>query len=62
MNAAETFLDGGTDFERPLDEAIQLMNAGFENADIVFLTDGLCDCRRTIWQNSIRSRLPENSP
>ena len=43
MNAAETFLDGGTDFERPLDEAIQLMDAGFENADIVFLTDGLCE-------------------
>ena len=43
MNAAETFLDGGTDFERPLDEAIQLMDPGFENADIVFLTDGLCE-------------------
>ena len=43
MNAAETFLDGGTDFERPLDEVIQLMDTGFENADIVFLTDGLCE-------------------
>ena len=43
MNAAETFLNGGTDFKRPLDEAIQLMDAGFENADIVFLTDGLCE-------------------
>ena len=43
MNAAETFLGGGTDFERPLDEAIQLMDTGFENADIVFLTDGLCE-------------------
>ena len=43
MNAAETFLDGGTDFKRPLGEAIQLMDAGFENADIVFLTDGLCE-------------------
>ena len=43
MNAAETFLDGGTNFKRPLNEAIQLMDAGFENADIVFLTDGLCE-------------------
>jgi len=43
LNAAETFLGGGTNFKRPLDEAIQLMNAGFENADIVFLTDGLCE-------------------
>ena len=29
--------------KRPLDEAIQLMDTGFENADIVFLTDGLCE-------------------
>ena len=43
MNAAETFLNGGTDFKRPLGEAIQLMGADFENADIVFLTDGLCE-------------------
>ena len=43
MNAAETFLGGGTDFKQPLDEAIQLMDTGFENADIVFLTDGLCE-------------------
>ena len=43
LDAAETFLDGGTDFKRPLAEAIQLMNSGFENADIVFLTDGLCE-------------------
>ena len=43
MNAAETFLGGGTNFKRPLGEAIQLMDTGFENADIVFLTDGLCE-------------------
>ncbi len=43
LNAAETFLGGGTNFKRPLDEAIQLMDTGFENADIVFLTDGLCE-------------------
>ena len=43
MNAAETFLGGGTNFKQPLDEAIQLMDTGFENADIVFLTDGLCE-------------------
>jgi len=43
MNTAETFLDNGTNFKRPLDEAIQLMDTGFENADILFLTDGLCE-------------------
>ena len=43
LDAAETFLDGGTNFKRPLDKAIQLMDTDFENADIVFLTDGLCE-------------------
>ena len=43
IHAAETFLGGGTNFKQPLDEAIQLMGTGFENADIVFLTDGLCE-------------------
>lgn len=45
MAAAEAFLDGGTDFETPLSEAIQLMTAEKENyskADIVFITDGEC--------------------
>ena len=43
MDAAECFLGGGTDFETPLKEAIRLMEAeGFENADVVFLTDGDC--------------------
>ena len=44
MAAAETFLDGGTDFETPLRKAVNLMeNDGFENADIVFITDGCCE-------------------
>lgn len=41
--AAETFLSGGTDFETPLRESLRLMREeGFENADIVFVTDGEC--------------------
>ena len=41
--AAETFLNGGTDFDTPLKEALRLMeNEGFTNADIVFVTDGVC--------------------
>ena len=43
LDAAETFLGGGTNFKRPLQEALRLMDSGFENADIVFLTDGLCE-------------------
>lgn len=42
--AAETFLDGGTDFRTPLDEALRLMREeDFDNADIVFITDGECN-------------------
>jgi uncharacterized protein with von Willebrand factor type A (vWA) domain len=41
--AAETFLGGNTDFETPLKEALRLIEGeGFENADIVFTTDGVC--------------------
>lgn len=43
MTAAELFLGGGTDFETPIREALRLMaEEGFENADIVFVTDGEC--------------------
>ena len=42
--AAETFLNGGTDFRTPLDEALRLMREeAFDNADIVFITDGECN-------------------
>lgn len=44
LRAAETFLGGGTDFHSPLKEALRLMQeAHFENADIVFITDGECE-------------------
>ncbi len=43
LRAAETFLDGGTDFCTPMNEALWLMREeGFGNADIVFITDGGC--------------------
>ncbi len=44
MRAAETFLDGGTDFATPMGEALRLMEGqGFESADVVFITDGECE-------------------
>ncbi len=44
MRAAETFLSGGTDFATPMSEALRLMEEqGFENADVVFITDGECE-------------------
>lgn len=43
LKAAETFLDGKTDYKTPLQEALRLMEEeGFENADMVFVTDGAC--------------------
>ena len=43
LSAAETFLNGDTDFQTPMEEALRFMeNEGFENADIVFITDGEC--------------------
>lgn len=48
IRAVETFLDGGTNFRTPLDEALRLMKEeGFENADIVFITDGECELSET---------------
>lgn len=44
MRAADIFMNGGTDFETPLQEALRLMEqASFEQADIVFITDGQCE-------------------
>lgn len=53
LSAAETFLGGGTNFERPVREAIRLMDTeGFEKADVVFITDGECElpdaCRQEL--------------
>ena len=43
LSAAEHFFDGGTDFESPLREALRLIREeSFENADILFITDGEC--------------------
>lgn len=55
LSAAETFLGGGTNFERPICEAIRLMEMeeeDFEKADVVFITDGECElpdaCRQEL--------------
>lgn len=57
LNAAQTFLGGGTDFQRPLQEALSLMDAGFENADIVFLTDGLCELQEDYLETLRKEQL-----
>ena len=43
MRTAETFLGGGTNFQTPMTKALRLIKeGGFQNADIVFITDGEC--------------------
>lgn len=43
MDLAEYFPGGGTDFQRPLDAALEcLKQARFKKGDIVFITDGEC--------------------
>ena len=44
LEFAESFLNGGTNFEYPLTKAVELIeHEGFENADVMFVTDGECD-------------------
>lgn len=42
LRAADQFFGGGTDFEAPLTVAMNLMEKGYENADISIITDGEC--------------------
>ena len=43
MDLAEYFLGGGTDFQKPLDAALDcLRQSRFKKGDIVFITDGEC--------------------
>lgn len=51
LASASTFLNGGTDYETPLREAIRLIDTGeFRQADIVFITDGECRISDTFAQ------------
>lgn len=42
MDAASHFFDGGTNFERPLNEVMQLIEKGYHDAEVAFITDGRC--------------------
>jgi len=44
LELADYFPGGGTDFEDPLNKAVELLQMSkFKNGDIVFITDGECD-------------------
>jgi len=43
IGLASYFLNGGTDFEKPLSEALKILDRpAYEKGDIVFITDGQC--------------------
>jgi uncharacterized protein with von Willebrand factor type A (vWA) domain len=43
MDLAEYFPGGGTDFQKPLDAALEcLKQSRFKKGDIIFITDGEC--------------------
>lgn len=48
IRVVEGVFDGGTDFYTPLNEALRLMQEdGFENANVVFITDGEYELSKT---------------
>lgn len=54
MDLAEYFPGGGTDFQRPLEAALEcLRQARFRKGDIVFITDGECEVSRE-WAEAFR--------
>ncbi|MFJ9996438.1 VWA domain-containing protein [Streptomyces werraensis] len=64
LDFAETFLGGGTDFQRPLGTAAKILEEEFDDAsrargDIVLITDDACEVSATwtrLW-NEIKRRL-----
>jgi uncharacterized protein with von Willebrand factor type A (vWA) domain len=55
MDLAEYFPGGGTDFQRPLDAALDcLKQARFKKGDIIFITDGECQVESE-WAERFRS-------
>ena len=58
FTAAETFLNGNTDFETPLTEALRLIEyEGFDNADIIFVTDGICELPEVFRDELIQKQM-----
>lgn len=51
------FLKGGTDFEKPLEKAIQYIEADkFKHADILFITDGVCNISQNFKKKFISTK------
>jgi len=52
-----TFLCGGTDFEKPLQTAISYLKTNnYKNADILFITDGVCSISEEFKKDFLQSK------
>ena len=51
VEIAETFTGGGTNFERPLTVASEIISEGLKKADILFITDGECSVSEEFLNN-----------
>ena len=53
LTVAETFIDGGTDWDYPLEKAVELIREGgaLAKADVILITDGVCrtDAAFKLW-------------
>ncbi len=57
LELVDTFIRGGTDFEKPLKEAIKYLETDrFRNGDILFITDGICDISETFKRRFLASK------
>jgi uncharacterized protein with von Willebrand factor type A (vWA) domain len=57
IELAEYFPGGGTDFEDPLDKALEfLQKSQFKRGDVVFITDGECDVGEEWLKNFLREK------
>jgi uncharacterized protein with von Willebrand factor type A (vWA) domain len=61
IHLAEYYLGGGTDFEKPLDAAMAIIEEDdFKKADIVFCTDGMCNCDEDWMEDFISRKKAKN--
>lgn len=60
LELMDTFLRGGTDFERPLKEALVYLETDrFRNGDILFITDGICDISEAFKRRFLASKADQ---
>ncbi|WP_240840052.1 VWA domain-containing protein [Acidaminobacter sp. JC074] len=57
LDIMDTFICGGTDFEKPLSKAIDYINMDkHKKSDILFITDGQCEIRQSFKDKFLRTK------